>query len=798
MSLYNKAKTIFLASGAAGKPQTKRGTATGTAHTVKPVEILSNEELVKNGTFLGEDFWSLGENISISADGFAVFDEVDGYHSMSTNEDNRIFKLGKTYKVSFEVSDFRGEGPSAALLIQEYPNRNPAIATVESNGKYSFIYRSVGPESGDDVGKDARLIIKNNGANSSKVSCKISNVSVREVYSKPVDINTKRDTDLSGTRYVAAGSLIEKGRQNLLKQSNQFDKAINVGGWGKTGDTDINHTAVVTSGEDGYDGSTNAFKVLAEDTNDDSSGDQRCFVFQNITTSGLQTLSVYVKGGNVNFVRTIALSSGGNAATFFSLTGDGAVGHKTSGVINASIESVGDDWYRVSSTFDRTLHQVRIYVADGDGLTDTDEEDRVTEGDYIFIQNAQLEAGQVATNYIDNDSLTRVVGVGLDEPRYDYFTSDSPCYLLEPPRTNLVDRSELYSIGYSKVDVTVNDNTDKSPEGYVNASTIVPNTADDAHFIMKNNIPVVVDESYTWSAFVKADGYGFAAVRITAANGCFTAGSVRVNLTTGDITVEDSTVEGNVDFYGNGWYRISATGKCIASGNASARVQVHNAATGGEDFAGDGTKGIQVYGVQFEQGGYATSYIPTYGSTVTRTQDNTSSSHWNNIDKGLLDLSKSWGVYLSLGKTKMYADRPASIPLFVFYTSGNKESVSLFCNTQNTGTADDPVYEHGLNLYLLNQGGYVFSTIQNDALDANESKVCVTYNHVTKKLAYYINGTEYGSTTKDLDFGPERYGYITAGFSSSVPSDMSAELRQMIFFDKALTPTEAEDLTDIS
>ena len=69
---------------------------------------------------------------------------------------------------------------------------------------------------------------------------------------------------------------------------------------------------------------------------------------------------------------------------------------------------------------------------------------------------------------------------------------------------------------------------------------------------------------------------------------------------------------------------------------------------------------------------------------------------------------------------------------------------------------------------------------------------------MTKKLAYYINGTEYDSTTKDLDFGPEKYGYVTAGFSSSVSSDMSAELRQMIFFDKALTPTEAEDLTDIS
>lgn len=791
MSLYDKAKTIFLASGAAGKPQTKRGTASGTAHTVKPVEILSNEELVKNGTFLGEDFWYLGENISINADGFAVFDEVDEYHSMYTTTDNRIFKLGKTYKVSFEVSDFRGEGPSAALLIQEFPNRNPSIATVDANGKYSFIYRSLGPESGSDVGKDARLIIKNNGAGSSKVSCKISNVSVREVYSKPIDINTKRDTDLSGTRYVAAGSLIEKGRQNLFTYSNDLRRSqASTAPWGHAGLQSFygpqnNPDQIPSDGADGYDGSGEASYFIC------STADARHEITLSQTVDGLQTISIYAKAAGYNFL-VIRTQSANNEA-FFNLS-TGNVGTTASQVIEAKMTDVGDSWYRCSMVVKGNFTSVAFGAAAQDNVKSF-----VGDGaSGIYLMHAQREMGQVATNYIHNDSLTRVVGVGLDEPRYDYFTSDSPCYLLEPPRTNLVDTSELYSSGYSKVDVTVNDNTDKSPEGYVNASTIVPNTTDDAHFIMKNNIPVVVDESYTWSAFVKADGYGFAAVRITAANGCFNAGSVRVNLTSGAITVEDSTVEGNVDFYGNGWYRISATGKCIASGNASARVQVHHEATGGEDFAGDGTKGIMVYGVQFERGGYATSYIPTYGSTVTRTQDNTSSSSWNNIDKGLLDLSKSWGIYLSLGKTKMYTDQPASIPLLVFYTSENKESVSLFCNTQNTGTNENPVYEYGLNLYLLGNGSYVFGTHSNDALDADESKVCVTYNHVTKKLAYYINGTEYNSTTKDLDFGPERYGYITAGFSSSVPADMSAELRQMIFFDKALTATEAEDLTDIS
>jgi hypothetical protein len=38
-------------------------------------------------------------------------------------------------------------------------------------------------------------------------------------------------------------------------------------------------------------------------------------------------------------------------------------------------------------------------------------------------------------------------------------------------------------------------------------------------------------------------------------------------------------------------------------------------------LTGDGTSGIYIYGAQLEEGSYSTSYIPTYGTSQTRSKD---------------------------------------------------------------------------------------------------------------------------------------------------------------------------------
>ena len=89
-----------------------------------------------------------------------------------------------------------------------------------------------------------------------------------------------RGSNLAATSVGPTG-LIEKGRENLLLQSNQFDTT-----WTAVGTT-------LTSGQSGYDGTNDAW-LLSKD-----SGQYRRII-QNISFSGVYTLSVYAKANTLS------------------------------------------------------------------------------------------------------------------------------------------------------------------------------------------------------------------------------------------------------------------------------------------------------------------------------------------------------------------------------------------------------------------------------------------------------------------------------------------------------------------
>ena len=82
---------------------------------------------------------------------------------------------------------------------------------------------------------------------------------------------------------VNADGLIEKGRENVLLQSNTFSTT-----W-------TTNNASVTSGQSGYDGSSDAWLLTATNTID-------AYVNQANSLTGVGTFSVYAKKGTADFV----------------------------------------------------------------------------------------------------------------------------------------------------------------------------------------------------------------------------------------------------------------------------------------------------------------------------------------------------------------------------------------------------------------------------------------------------------------------------------------------------------------
>ena len=146
----------------------------------------------------------------------------------------------------------------------------------------------------------------------------------------PIEFTFERGSNLAATR-VDENGLIEKGRENLLEQSNQFDTT-----W-------IESNASATNGQSGYDGSTDAW-LLSK-----SAASGR--IYQNVSVSGVATYSVYAKAGSTDWLFIIG-SEGIYPEAYFDLS-NGVVGNSSSNpnFISANIQDVGNGWYRCSITF---------------------------------------------------------------------------------------------------------------------------------------------------------------------------------------------------------------------------------------------------------------------------------------------------------------------------------------------------------------------------------------------------------------------------------------------------------------
>jgi hypothetical protein len=245
-------------------------------------------------------------------------------------------------------------------------------------------------------------------------------------------------------------------------------------------------------------------------------------------------------------------------------------------------------------------------------------------GVHTFVsQNTQLWIRQNTEGTTNITSLS-VVEVTGDRARLNYeieggLVNTKPSLLLEPQSTNIVTYSEDFSQSYwTKSNTTINVNQSTSPDGTLNADSIVSSTANSAHYLRHTFVAVSANTPHTYSFFIKANGYTKFGVRDNAQTGAY----LTYDLETESI-INSASMTVVVNKLKDDWFKCSFTSTIGSNGVAGyAFYLLDDSYTTGYlntySYTGDGVSGFYIYGFQLEQQSYATSYIPTNGSTQTR------------------------------------------------------------------------------------------------------------------------------------------------------------------------------------
>lgn len=564
-----------------------------------------------------------------------------------------------------------------------------------------------------------------------------SGVKESKLYSiKPTsgdgDFTFSRGTD-TATRVNSSG-LIEKERGNLTTWSNDLDN------WTKV-------SASVTSGQTGYDGSNDAWRI------DSTAG----FVRRDVSYSGVNTFSIYAKAGTAVGIR-IRLDAASDKNAYFNLSTGAEISHTG---ISLTATDLGSGWYRIAFAADiSTGINYRIYAVDASGTSTTGS---------IYVQDAQLEQGLVATDYIETTTAAVYEGITDNLPRLDYSGGAScPSLLLEPSRTNQITNSEYFNgADWINVDVTATENAAISPEGVQNASQLDFTGTTYKRFEQNTSNAAT---ACTASIFMKYIDHAIVMARMDSTTG---ASYAWFDIRTGEVLKVDGATGSvpdpiaSVDDYGDGWYRLNTTQTAMAATQEIFWYFVPdiNTSTGG--WTGSGS--AYAYGAQFEEGSYATSYIPTYGTSASRAADEADCS-----DTGITSNVGTW--YIEFGELNSGSFGSSLYSILINPSSGSEYISFLSNQTQNTLRV------------RVNDGTttqYVGGSFSIEAVN----KYLIKWDGTN--LTFFRNGSQYASVL---------FNTSKAFSVMNLPNPARAALyptKQILCFPTALTDAEAIALTTI-
>jgi hypothetical protein len=365
--------------------------------------------------------------------------------------------------------------------------------------------------------------------------------------------------------------------------------------------------------------------------------------------------------------------------------------------------------------------------------------------------------------------------VGADVPRLDYSDGGCPVLLTEPQSTNEVLWSEeLENVAWTKAKVSVSDNSVISPTGNLDGTTLVETAEVADHAIISVTATVVAGDTYTVSSYIKPRGRN---VSIAGYGGGFT-NAFRATFDTTTFTLINTLSQGDgvaesakIEAKGNGWYRISVTGSLATDTTIRHVVYVLDGTS--QNYLGDITKGVDLYGAQLEELSYATSYIKTEGTAITRVAD---------IVSGAGDATSFKSSEGTLFLHAKCPDDNTNQFMGLVENTGSGEYIAIYGSGGNDKWSAS--VRRGTDVYYFSTADFFAKSVM--------SKIAVVWSGTS--VTFYINGTKGNTQAILTPFPLNTFNNLTLDFSSS---DFYGETKEIQVFNTELTEAEAITLTTL-
>ena len=443
----------------------------------------------------------------------------------------------------------------------------------------------------------------------------------------------------------------------------------------------------------------------------------------------------YSAGGGTEFLRNSTSAIAASVAQTFSFWAKSISGNTSFSIDLQNIEgttvTLTSEWQRFTWTV--TPAAARTWVDFQLGAAGT-----------VALWGVQLNTGSTALPYTATTTAP-------------YTLTTARGLLIEEQRTNLLLQSNDFQTSWTPTNITRTLNSTLSPEGVVNGVKIEATAA--AATALYQQI-TSTSTSHTFSVYVK-QGTGattannFIVRNITTLTNLL---QVTLNYSTGVVTYVTGSTGASAVSVGNGWWRLQLS--VTAGITVGDLVAGYVGFTGGVFTAGDF---LYAYGAQLEAGAFATSYIPTLGSTATRNADSATipAGTWYNTAAG------TW------------------------YFNGETQTFPRYLIVDNSGAAKYPMYVHSAAGGIGNFDGTNLTLTGNNTTARTTFKAATTYSGSVATAV--LNGGTVATGTYNGAFST--IATFKLGGATGAGGEIDGHIQSIRFYPTALSSVSQQSIT---